>query len=955
MADEKKDLTMDDFLGDELPDIESSEFAPVNRTASEINTDMSDIGSDEDEIGEIEVPDLTQSSDTGEESSEEEDLFDLFADAQEDETLQESTQSTEQYEDMNFSDLELTSDYSEEFIDEETRNFLDALSITLQYRSNPAAVIQEPKSHNIISRSKSAVYSDFIQIMKGLLDSIQKYNEKLDVNLLPARLRPYVKTNRPMTYNDKEGIVWNEFYTRAGEAAGTNSAKLNRLRQNAVQIRAIFSSYCDNYENMDEYHRAERERRERNERIAAKDFAFYMEIQKRLESGSERVALCNSLTFSATDVVKYKFQCGRCKELADGATSIISSVTGADIPEGDTHAFYQLLTKGTRSLFYPLVCEHCGAINTLSTSTRRMMSENMLKEPTKSSRDITDYRSDNISDKGNQTIGNRRMIPKAKWMDLLEDKLVTEDMSMDLPDIDLTQDEILDREFYINEEEDFTISDELISEVDRSSYRNAIKLFRQKDDTINCKNDIERNGTDGIESALALIASNGNTTLLNGIFDLIASYMVGTNAIKMLHEANRDKKAMYDRYLAIHSALNLCQSNEDILESAKREFTEEYKVDFNLGDLTLADIDSLKDYNNVKKEYEKLRYEVYSNPVIFGYKRKDKITNAIYHLAEAFDFDAHFPEFMIEVLRETIINVSMINLQASFGMKVNGRKIIAESVKGLSPIKDREHIQGNKYKTIKEYCNRVVKNHDKLGIDIKKLIDAFHSDYSLYLKIQEWKGMFNFSDRTKIDDITASGEPLTYYYKTLANTCGDISKFEGCTVGDLVLKFETTEYFRIFFNSSEAFKLESKSLFDTLLSLPNFAIYDILFSRLLLSQVSFAEFIGMSGMDIASNLRLTNGIVMKFYNAGIESVRECVSIKERAKYDIEGLISHKFLHYRNSEECIRLLESYYLPEAMADSDELYNQIGYIKAEFGVGVEGFEPENLEQEIPFLFNN
>jgi len=880
-------------------------------------------------------------------SGDDEDIFSLFDTAVEDSAIVEAVEyNVGEQDDVN--DLYVSTGYSEEFLDEETRNFIADLTTTLEIRSNPAGNIPEPKGHNIVSRSKSKEYAEIIQIMKGLLGAVQKYNDTLDKNMLPVRMRDKVIANRIIAYNDADNIVWNEFYTLAMSNMNGDVAKLNKLKQSISDIRKIFVAYCDNYEKADEYNRAIRERRERNTRIASKEFAFYMEVIRRLESGSEKVALCNSLTFRQGDNTKYSFQCGRCKELADGANTILSSMDGSEIRESDTHTFYQVLLNGPRSLFYPMVCEHCGAINTVSTSSRRLMREGILREPTKSSRDTRDYLSSNISESGNHSIGNRATISKGKWMDLLESKLVTEEVP-DYSDSDLTQDEILDREFYIIEDDGVATKEDLIAEVDMEAYKNAIKSFRQRNDIINCKNDIESSGKDGVESALALLAANGNSTFLNNVFEFIAGYVVTTKTFQELAETRENLNIEYSRYLAIHGALNLCNMGEDVTPDVIKEFENEYKVKYDIGELTLADMDAQKEYQSYKTHYDKLCSEMLNNVKLFGYKSKDKRVSAIEDIAEAFNRSDVFVEFMTKALRETIINASMSSLQSSFGLRINGKKITADPVRGLSPIKDRDHIQGNKYKTVKEYANRIVKGGPKLNIDIKKLIDAFHADYTLYLKLKEWEEMFGFNKDVRIDDIVNSGDALSHYYRTLGDILGDISGYE--KIRDMSPKFIERDYFKIIFGDiSGTLLMDAIRNFNNILELPKFGAYDIVFSRLLLTQVEFHDFIGMSGMDIASNLKLTNSIVLKFYDKGLDTIQREVSEEERYKMGARRCLNHTFLHYRNDSGELSILSKYLcadeLDDPMAIVRGVIAQMEYIKAEAG------DIEDLSENLPIV---
>ena len=842
------------------------------------------------------------------------------------------------------SDLYTNTNYSEEFIDAETMNFIKALNLTMQIRSNPTSTIQEPRSTNIVSKNKNKEYAELITIMKGIFDSVQKYNSNFDINMLPHRLREKVNSNCYLQYNGNDSLVWNEFYTKAYEHIGSNVQKLNRFKQNISDIKKIFDAYAKNYDNMDEYLRSMRERRDKNQKIDSKAFAFFLEVLRRLECGYDKVTLCNSLTFNSDNDYNYQFQCGRCKETASGSKTIKSTVDNSDIVFDDTQTFYQVLTSGPRGLHYPLVCEHCGAINVMSTSTRRMLDDGIKKEPSASSRDTTDFRQQPNNSNVSTSSSSRRVLSKGKWMDLLEDKLVSDDYNVDYSDLDLTQDEILDKEFYINTIDESVSDNGLISEVDDSVYVSAIKYFRQRNDIINCKKSIEMSGNDGIEGALALLAANGNSTFLSNIFGLISSYVINTKMFNELKEIKNNMDYEYDRYLTILGAYNLCNGNEIVPEYMISEFENNFKIKYELGALTLAYMDAQRDYEKAKSEYDKYIDIMFDNIKLFGYKSRENKDSAIEEVSNVFNKSDRFSEFMILALKETIINSSMINISSSFGYKVGTKKIISDSVKGLSSIKDREHIQMNKYKTVKEYASRFVKSNSKFSDNIKKLIDSFNNDYTVYLKYKEWIEMFGYNSNTDVSAVLSKGDSVAYYNKTLEKYCGPLN--EKRVVGDLKPKFYNSDYFKaIFGECSGAVKADSVRTFNNLLELPNFGIYDIIFSRIILTQISFNEFTGMSSMDIASNIKLTNGLVIKYYSKELESMKDNLSTLNKNIYSFNKLRNHLFLHTLNSPDNIESLIAYCSADSGVEENAI-RQKSYVVAEFDGAID------LELNIPLL---
>ena len=935
MSDENKKLDLDVSLPDIVGDINSG----IDIGVEVIENDVGDISFES--LG-VDLFNSAEEVDAKEDSIEDIDLFSILTESATDTDVKDEVSNFDSFSEL--SDLYTNTGFSEEFIDIETQNFINALNTTLQIRSNPTRMIHEPRNTNIVGRYKSKEYADVITIMKGVFDAVQKYNSTLDKNMLPHRMRDKVSANCLVQYDDSDKLVWNEFYRKVSESFNGNTSKMNKLNQDISTVRNIFTSYAKNYENMDEFHRSMRERRDKNYKIASKEFAFLMEVLRRLESGDEKVTLCNNLTFKSDNDYNYKFKCGKCKELCDGATEIISSIDGSTIKEGDSHTFHQVLTVGPRSLHYPLVCEHCGAINIMSTSTRRLIDDGIKKEPTSSSRDMTDYRQQNNELTTTASFGNRRHMSKGKWMDVLEDKLVNEEFDVDYSDLDLTQDEILDKEFYINSNDEVDSDDNLISEVDDESYLSAIKSFRQRNDIINCMKSVEVSGNDGIEGALALLSANGNSTFLSNIFGLISSYIVNTKTFAELKSVKSDMDYEYDRYLTILGAYNMCNTGEKVPDYTIKEFEDRFKVNYELGALTLASVEAQRDYERAKVEYEKVIDKMFNNIKLFGYKSRENKDSAIEEVSNAFNKSRKFYDFMIYALRETIINSSIINISSSFGYKVGTKKIISDNVRGLSQIKDRAHLKSNKYNTVREYMSRFIKSDSKYSDNIKKLIDSFNNDYTIYLKYKEWTEMFGYNADTNISDVITKGDAVSYYDKTISEYKGDIKSFT--LVGDIKPKFYDTDYFREIFGECDGvIKQDAIRTFNNLLELPNFGIYDIIFSRLILTQISFNEFTGMTSMDIASNIKLTNGLVMRYYTKELDVMKSYLSASSKNIYSFNKLSSHMFMHVMNSPDNIESLLSYCSSEYNID-DSAYRQKSYVCAELEGAVD------LTDNIPML---
>lgn len=943
MSDENKSL--DSILLDTLPDIaDTGEIKSVDSTDVVMDTDIGDIDGDIDDL----FNNAVEESKT-DDGSESEDPFDLFADAEDDQTGSDESPNLfdlAQYDELTEDDLDTDSTFSDEFIDDETRLFISALTRTLELRSNPSATIERRKTERITTKRNNSKYTEFISIMKGVLDIVRVSNKERRLSVLPDRLREAAQCLEPgelSAYNDSKDVVWNEFYTRATESIGNDVKKRNKFSDGISDLHTIFCNYCEFYRNEDAYMNDAYARKSRNDRISANEFKFYMEILDRLRSGDEKVSLCNRVIFNPKNIVQYKFQCGRCKGIVSGAVKILpkGSINEKDsIPEGDNHNFYQVLTKNSMSLFYPMVCEDCGAINVLSSSTRDMMESGIKNSPTSESRDKTDYRDNNKDVKGEQSAGNRRWIKMTKWMDLLDSKLPSETQMSDEARMNMSEDEFLDSIFYIEEEEVNLDIDEIISEIDDSDYKKAIKAFRDRDNTINCKSDIEKSGSDSIEPLLALIVSNGMTTMLKDIYHLIASYIITTKAFKDLESAQTDKNMLYSKYLTLHSASKYCLNGLEVSKETIRDFESDIRVKYDLGEISVAEVSALNEYKQYRAKYDNLKDVILNSPIVYSYKRRDKSANALVRVFKAFEFDERLAGFFNTLLKETITMVSMASVKQSLGMKSGGKKVTHDTVKGLSSIRDVNHMRDNKYKEIKEYHNRVLKVIDKHEFDIKGGIAEFNTDYTIYMRVKELKEMFSFSDDTPVSSLINNNDALTYYVKELSELSGDISVYADGKIGNIVPDFSSKDYFHVFFGcnlSNEVVMQDARAVFNILLNMRNFQVYDILYSRLLISQIGHFKFIGLTSMEIANNLMLNNGIVNKLYAECLKDLQMSGSDDEVIKYEFSRLLEHLFIHYKNDESCLYVLKEYFEvtdDEDKFTSEELQNQLDCIKDEFG---------------------
>lgn len=945
--DEKENMAdLNSLLTEELPDVFKSEFNSEESKAfaQDDNAEKSDVAVDIDDV--FTAPDFWDDvketkSDIAEETVESSGFNFDFSDLMSDDTADEldltdviSGSTTE----LDVT-LEDGGNYSESFLEDETTKFLKDLNITLTYRSNPVGIntMLEPRTKQIVSAKKEKKYTEFIGVMKELLSSIQQYNETHNVDVLPVNLRQHVDGYGPLVYDSS--VVFDEFKKQAMSLAGNDGTKRNRILSELSDMREIFKSYCMHYVELDKYNNKAIALRDQMDRAVSREFAFYKEIERRLLDGGELVTLCNELIFNKDNAYKYKFKCGHCNTITSGVSEIYNG-NGDKVVEPDSNGFYQLLTKEARSLHYPMVCEHCGRINVLSASSRRLIAENIKRPPTETSRDKSDYISDNVSKNGKQSIGNRRWLPKDKWMDLLESKLVIdeEDAYNRISEAD-SGDAGLDSIFYITEDDMNTALEGYISEVDNDSYRNAIKAFRNKNDIYNCKVEIDNNTESlGVKPMLASIMSSGSVILLNGIYNAVAGYIVSTNSFKKLAKLQEAKTLSYDRYLTLHSALKFNLDNEDIQHNTIESFEKEFKVKFNASDLSSAVDEALKEYEEAKAEYLSFRDKVYKCPAIFAFKRKEKVSNALKDVAEAFDFDSYFPEFMDCVVQETIINLTMVDTVGSLGVKYKGKKVVAEPVSGLSPIKDRKYKQANKYKSVKEYTNRIAKAYKAIDNGFKKCIDEFHRDYTIYLAVDEMKSLYNLDNSTKIKSLLSNGSILAHYMREFHEHYGDINKFEENVVGDMIPQFNSREYFQLFFNgdiSDNTVMSDATYAFNKLLVQSGLNIYDLLFDRMVISRIGYVEAIGMSNMDMATYLKLANGLVVNCYNNNKANLLESIGEKAKQKYYIRNILSHRFLHYRNDQASVDILNLYLTgdDEAIdAGYEELQRQLDFVTEE-----------------------
>lgn len=858
-------------------------------------------------------------------------------------------------------DIEDTDSYSEEFIDDETVKFSRALQLTLERRSNPTDQIEEPRSYNIFSNGSNHIadMSKYIQIMKGTLDCIRIYNETVNRKALPASMQDLVDDFEVLRYNDPKRRVWNEIERNIMLAIGDDSDKRNRFSENLTEVINKYTAYCKVYEEADEAARAARERSNRFKKISKKEFEFYYEILNRLASGT-KVSLCNSLMFGTKDVITYKFQCGCCRKFSDGATTIESSEDGHLIEEGDNHGFYQVITKGARSLFYPMVCENCGAINCLSSSNRELMDTRMKQPVSITDRDKTDYLTDNTSEKGKSTVGDRRWISMDKWKDLLNQKLVENDSEAFIDDENMTRDEILDSNFYITVNEVEEDSDTLLSNVDMDSYAEAIKTFRQADNTVNCMRGLDNKTDTGVEEALALIVSMGSAPLINNIYSNIASYMVDTEAFVELEKLRNDKQEAYDAYTAMHSVLNAMANGDAIAQYTKDEFERTFNIKMDYAVVAMSESDEYNRYLEACKKYEAYRGLLYRNYQVFAFNKKDRVVGALERVAKAFDFDTALDDFFRNLIRETIVNMTVNNTKAALRYILNNKmSVTSEEVRGLSTIKDKQHLQANKLKTILEYNSRIIKARKDSELSkelqvVKDIINELNSDYTLYNKLREWKALYGYKDETTINYILSSGDATKFYVDNIEEYRGPIADHAGKTVGDLTPDFCNARYFLGIFGdevlTNPALRVDALKAFRAFLNQSDFKVYDIVYSKLLINIIGLKAYIGMDNLTIARNLKLTNGIALRSYDKNLEALRGAMSNQVINDECANRLLYHFFVSAANDSDNLRLLNYYNLnaEDTIYDYEDVQRQLESIKTELGD-----DTLNLEKEYPLLF--
>lgn len=883
------------------------------------------------------------------------DLGDLFADVEMDTNVQvDSKDIPESY--YAFDNSAMSDSYSEAFLDEETNSFIEELRTTLLCLSNPTKTIEETKPLRIFNKRRYSEYSDYINIMKQVLDIVRVYNNTKNKEVLPINMRDAVKQYEILKYNDTRGRVWNEIDIRIKNSIKSDSQKLNKYLKDIVEIRNLYSAYCESYEVDDASARASKIKYDRNARINKIEFAFYNQVLEELSNG-EKVALCNNLTFGTNDKITYKFQCGSCKAITAG-TDTIYDANDNEIKEGDNHSFYQVLTKNARSLFFPMICSECGAINCLSASTRQLMKDNIRKAPTAESHDTTDYLSDNYSEKGKMLLGDRRWIPYTKWMDLLDTKLVREDVEVDLSMFeDLTQDQILDKDFYINIEE-VSNSEDIVSDINDDDYVNAIKSFRQRNDMLNTKRFLDTKQDVVVEPTLALLASKGTSTLLNNIYDLLASHIIGTKTFARLEDALESKNQCYDFYSTLQGAATIIESGEAVNKYAIDYFESYTGVTYDLDKITASIDEAYSDYVKARSNYEAIKVKIFNNPKVFALRKKEKINGAILRMVRAFEFDNRLSKFFEELLSEAIINISMTDIKSSLGMIHLGKRLSAEPVKGLSAINDKDHLQSNKYKIAMDYYNRVAKASNISDQNIKAALKEFNETFTVYNKFNEWKDMFNMSMSTTVDSIVGSsnGAVVAYYNNNLKEFYEDLKSYSGSTIEVFEPKFTKIKCFSLLFGedvlSDKDLTHDASELFNTFLSMSNFQIYDIITCKLLCSEIGFKEFTGLNNNEIARNLKLTNSLVMKLYDKCRNAILTAMSVDSRNAFVAEKILKHTFMHPRNDAGEIEVFESIIKIGSEKDDDYSQNindamaQYTFVKAELSK-VKDFDIElNIE---------
>ena len=867
-------------------------------------------------------------------------------------------------------DIETSELYSEDFLRNETDEFIKTLNQTLKYRQNRSGdvdespLLQQRYQRRKMNTGKVKNEKIIIGIIKQVLDSVRQYNKTLIPGQLPEYLQKVVQKNEKLQYADKDEHVWHMIETKIRSDFSNQPKVINNFNADVTKIYTKYEILCSQYAEEDIRDRKAEISRRRADVVNKLEFAFYYECLRRL--GSENVALCNHIVFSSKDQMKYKFRCGHCGKIVEG-THELETESGDKIKEGATHNFYEVMTspmgntsEGTLyGLYYPLVCEDCGAINCLSYSTRNMMQENINAELTGESLDKTEYRATKIDNrKGYVYASDRRTIPQSKWQDLLKNKLFFD------PDIDtlrMSMDTINDMKFTIESEDDTEDNvDEKITSINMDDYRDAIKRYRDNNQVINTMNSLESDDSGDIDNkiALAILANKGNITMLLNAYDGIISYILTTESFSKLINLFNSKNDAYDEFLTFNTMYHMIAIGENVEDGIKNEICDKYHVEWSSSVARDRRDKALSEYRKLRSSYDEFRKEFLSHPEIFAFSRSSKKPGTLKILMRVLEFHKDTKKFLKDVLRNVIFNRNLTDARNSFGSRVRGIRIASEPIKGLRKSGGQDNIVFNKLTTIMQYTKAAEKNLRTPNGDkftIRETIMNFDSYFRVYITFNEWCNMFNISKSMSIADVLnrENNRDLRKFYDSrLADTLGSIDSKIGA-IGDMLPAVESLSAFKIMTGIEDladvdiTIKRDAIRAFTIFLDMDKFSVYDMLFFRCLSYKIGVLGYAGMSKYDIAKNLRATNGMVLKSISKEDSKVDSAMSIDCIRDAAFDRFVNHRFLNYHNFEENLTILKKSSDDEDYTDNDvveaAVAKQVEFIKEELGTDTEMFSVE------------
>ena len=974
------DVNLNDYNAKELDSLLNAKLDDVEQTKrDESETESESSDEDNDDIFNL---DLAFGSDDGDESAEDDSDFDLSSlfdeelDSEESEggeekessggsgrTLKEILEAagfnTDEDDEIvdndnsDFSDFNNDDGYSDEFLDKETEYFKKTLEVTIRCRENPAQDANNFKVKTTRSYgSKSAKYKKHQKTIESVLNSIREYNENgHNKNYLSEELARRVTTSeynhRELPYNDKGRLVWT--YCVDVMEGTLKDSELNEFASQLTPIYDMFQKMCESYRILDSEEKINSINRDKRRKMNLKEYAFLYEVQRRLNEDGERVAVCNSLTFDANNVTKYKFHCGNCHELVSGATEL-TGPNGEKIPDCDSHNFYQLLTKNTISLHYPMVCEKCGAINCLSHSSREMMSKGIKSEPTADSLDDRDYLNESRSARGKVVIGNRVYLPYNKWKDLLRFKIdngLAEDSDNNNL-YDVSMDALMDSEFFIDVEES-AVNDDLIVEVSNDAYKEAIKEYRRRNTIFNKRNELDKFGGNGMEIALALLASRNQSTLLNNSFDLLASYIIGTKTFNNFERLCKEKNLAYSKMASLRSACYYLSNGLQYASHSIESMCKRYNIE-NDYDVIKESYDvALKEYEDSVKRYEDYKNLMMANPLIFAYFRKDRISGALERVAIAFECDYEsFSQFMNDTLKSALTLKCVTDVKSTMGLTGKKGKITQYKVSGLSTVDTYERNKSNKRQTILTYAKAVEDTYPALGKEFSErygdtlpdVIKELDVNYGMYVRYGEWKRAYGINDNTLVDDVLKDKSMVSDYETYLMIYHGLLDEYKGQTISVFNPNFSKCSFFNILFGEyvakDKCVLADANRIVNSLIELKDYKLYDSVFSLMVIKASGLQAYTGMSNLTIAEKLNLAEGRVVRLYDSNVAKLAESLESQEVFDSGLEKITNHSFVDVRNDEACIgdfiRLLTTKDRVDGEDAGDAVQFQIGTIESE-----------------------